>query len=441
MNLNRISPFLLEQATRAAGCVLPGDIAADKALSEFFRDNPKLGAYERGFAAETVYMVIRNRRSLGEMAGSRTPRALALAALARFGGFNARQFEALVKPSEMDLVNRVKAARAEDLPPEVRLDLPDWLYTRLVADHGEAGAEAYALAFKQSAPLDLRVNTLKATREDVLNALREIGIEGAATPYSPAGIRLQSKPALAKNALFIAGAIEVQDEGSQLLSLLVNPKRGEMVADFCAGAGGKTLALGALMRSTGRLYAFDVSEGRLKKFGPRLKRSGLSNVHPIRITNENDLKVKRLSGKMDRVLVDAPCSGLGTLRRNPELKWRQSEKDIAELSAKQTAILAGAARLVKPGGRLVYATCSILRDENEVVVQAFLASHGEFKLIDAADALSRAGVDLHAMPDASATEKPEAGADDSLFLRLSPQRHGTDGFFAAVMERDKEPVP
>ena len=427
MNLPRITPFVLEQATRAAAAVLPGDIAADKALSAFFRDHPKLGAYERRFAAETVYTIIRNRRSLGEMAGSRTPRHLVLAALARFGGFNARQFDALVKPSEMELIERVKAARAEELPPAVRLDLTDWLYARLVADMGESATEAYALAFKEMAPLDLRVNSIKGTREAALAGLRETGIEGELTALSPAGIRLRAKPALNKNALFLSGAIEVQDEGSQLLALLVNPKRGEMVADFCAGAGGKTLALGALMRSSGRLYAFDVSEGRLKKFGPRLKRSGLSNVHPVRISNENDLKIKRLAGKMDRVLVDAPCSGLGTLRRNPELKWRQSETDIAELAAKQTAILAGAARLVKPGGRLVYATCSILRDENEAVAEAFVAAHPAFKLIDAVETLAKSGVAL------AGTSGP--------YLRLSPQQHGTDGFFAAVMERAAAPQP
>ena len=204
--------------------------------------------------------------------------------------------------------------------------------------------------------------------------------------------------------------------------------------DFCAGAGGKTLALGALMRSSGRLYAFDVSEARLKKFGPRLKRSGLSNVHPVRITSENDLKIKRLAGKMDRVLVDAPCSGLGTLRRNPELKWRQSETDIAELALKQAAILAGAARLVKPGGRLVYATCSILRDENETVVEGFLAAHAEFKLIDAVAALLKAGVQI--TPADGASKPP--GAEG--FLRLCPQRDATDGFFAAVMERAKPPL-
>ena len=452
MNLNRITPFVLEHATRAAAYVLPGDVAADKALSSYFRDHPTLGAYERRFAAETVYSVIRNRRSLGEMAGSRTPRVLVLAALARFAGFNAREFEALVKPGELDLIKRIKAVRTEDLAPAVRLDLPDWLYARLVADHGEAETAAYALAFKQAAPLDLRVNTIKAKREDVLAALHEAGIEGAATALAPSGIRLAGKPALAKNPQFLAGNVEVQDEGSQLLALLVNPKRTDMVADFCAGAGGKTLALGALMRSGGRLYAFDVSEGRLKKFGPRLKRSGLSNVHPVRITSENDLKVKRLAGKMDRVLVDAPCSGLGTLRRNPELKWRQSETDIAELAVKQAAILAGAARLVKPGGRLVYATCSILRDENESVVEGFLATHGEFTLVNAIEVLRRAGVELPgvepsgaASPMAAATPLEASAADAAMpaghdaFLRLSPHRHATDGFFAAVMERAKLP--
>ena len=421
MHISRISLFMLEHATRAVGCILPGDITADKALSEYFRANPKVGAYERGFAAETAYSVIRNRRSLGEMSGARAPRDLALASLARFSGLNTRQFEALLKPSEMELVKRVKAARAEDLPASVRLDLPDWLYERLVAEQGEAEAEALGLACKEPAALDLRINLLKTTRDEVLAELRAAGIEGVATPYSPFGIRLKSKPALTKNTLFIAGKIEVQDEGSQLLSILVGPKRGEMVADFCAGAGGKTLALGALMRSTGRLYAFDVSESRLKKFSPRLKRSGLSNVHAVRIANENDLKIKRLSGKMDRVLVDAPCSGLGTLRRNPEIKWRQLPEHIAELSIKQGNILAGAARMVKPGGRLVYATCSVLAAENEEIVRAFLLRHSEFKLVRADETLKQAGIEI-----------PDSGGE---FLVLRPHRHGTDGFFAAVMQR------
>ena len=430
MQVSRITVFILEHAARATAVVLPGDLAADKALSDYFRANPKVGAFERGVAAETAYSVIRNRRSLGEMSGARSPRAMALASLARFSGLNTRQFEAILKPSEMELVERVKAARAEDLPAPVRLDLPDWLYERLAAELGEAETEALALACKEPAALDLRVNAFKATREEMLTQLHEAGIEATPTPYSPLGLRLKTKPALTKNPLFMAGKIEVQDEGSQLLSVLVAPKRGEMVADFCAGAGGKTLALGALMRSTGRLYAFDVSEGRLKKFSPRLKRSGLSNVHAVRITNENDLKIKRLAGKMDRVLVDAPCSGLGTLRRNPEIKWRQLPEHIAELAVKQTNILAGASRMVKPGGRLVYATCSVLAAENQDIARAFLAANSDFNLVRADEVLKQAGIEI-----------ADSGGE---FLVLRPHKHGTDGFFAAVMERkaaEKLPKP
>jgi 16S rRNA (cytosine967-C5)-methyltransferase len=229
---------------------------------------------------------------------------------------------------------------------------------------------------------------------------------------------------LHKVEVFLRGDIEVQDEGSQLLALLTGAKRGEMVADFCAGAGGKTLALGAMMRNTGRLYAFDVSGHRLAALKPRLARSGLSNVYPVQIAHERDDRIKRLAGKIDRVLVDAPCSGLGTLRRNPDMKWRQSSESVQELSAKQAAILASAARLVKPGGRLVYATCSLLQAENEAIAQAFSAEHAaSFRALPAAEALRRAQV---------ADAETLASGD---FMRLWPHRHGTDGFFAAVWER------
>jgi 16S rRNA (cytosine967-C5)-methyltransferase len=224
---------------------------------------------------------------------------------------------------------------------------------------------------------------------------------------------------LNKHVLFTKGVIEVQDEGSQLLAMVVAPRRGEMVADFCAGAGGKTLALGAIMHNSGRLYAFDVSERRLANLKPRLARSGLSNIHPQLIANERDQKLKRLAGKFDRVLVDAPCSGLGTLRRNPDLKWRQTPKDIAELTVKQTNILVAAAKLVKPGGRLVYATCSLLQEENEAIIEAFLTQHPEFTSISAADILSQQKVEL----------------DTGVYLKMLPHLHGTDGFFAAVMQK------
>jgi 16S rRNA (cytosine967-C5)-methyltransferase len=225
----------------------------------------------------------------------------------------------------------------------------------------------------------------------------------------------------------------VQDEGSQLLALLLDARRGEMVADFCAGAGGKTLAIGAAMRNTGRLYAFDVSAHRLEALKPRLARSGLSNVYPVAIAHERDERVKRLAGKLDRVLVDAPCSGLGTLRRNPDLKWRQSPDAVRELAAKQQAILDSAARLLKPGGRLVYATCSLLPDENEAVARAFDAAHPEFAALNAAHALQALNV-----PEAAALCGPAAGPDGDepgRFLRLWPHRHGADGFFAALWQR------
>ena len=215
------------------------------------------------------------------------------------------------------------------------------------------------------------------------------------------------------------GAFEVQDEGSQLLCHLVAPRRHDLVVDFCAGAGGKSLMLGALMHSQGRIYAFDVSAARLQRLKPRLKRSGLSNLYPHAISNENDLRVKRLHGKIDRVLVDAPCSGLGTLRRNPDLKWRQSPQSVEELMRKQAAILRSAAKLLKPGGRLVYATCSLLAEENEDIVSAFIKDRGDFAELHCGEILAQQGIVL----------------DTGRNLRLMPHVHGTDGFFAAVLQR------
>src|SRR5690242_16824013 len=255
--------------------------------------------------------------------------------------------------------------------------------------------------------------------EAAIERLEKDGMRASATPYSPEGLRLEGKPAINRHPLFLEGGVEVQDESSQLLCHLVAPKRGEMVVDFCAGAGGKTLALGALMRSTGRLYAFDISPKRLAGLKPRLARSSLSNVHPQRIEGANDARVKRLAGKIDRVLVDAPCSGLGTLRRNPDMKWRQTPQGVAELVEKQHAILAGAARLVKPGGRLVYATCSILDEENRGVAGRFLAGHAHFHLKPVGDVL----------------EKERIALNMEEYLELWPHVHGTDGFFAAVFER------
>ena len=392
---------------------------ADAALSAYFRAQ-KTGSRERAFIAETAYTVLRRRRWLLRLAGEHAnPGQLVLAALVRIEGVNQRSLEAALDADEMDWGHALKAKPVPQLTLAEQADFPDWLEQRLSARMTAEELLALARGLNRPAPLDLRVNDMKAKRAEVLAQLAAEGLAAEACRYAPQGIRLASKPALARHPLYLEGKIEVQDEGSQLLGLLLAPKRGEMVVDFCAGAGGKTLLLGALMRSAGRLYAFDVSDKRLAKLKPRVARSGLSNVHPACIAGENDQRVKRLAGKIDRVLVDAPCSGLGTLRRNPDLKWRQTPESVAELMRKQADILAAAARLVKPGGRLVYATCSILDEENAAIVDAFLAAHPEFQRLSAQQLFAKQGIEL------------DCGTD----MRLLPHVHGTDGFYAAVLER------
>ncbi len=421
----RFTPALFNHCEALLAELLRSSFPADLVVSRYFRQHRALGHAERGFIAESVYAALRRKRSLtARCADDVTSRRLVLATLACLRGLNRKELDAVLNESEGKWLAQAKALKLDELPPAVRLDLPDWLHERLAAQFAEPELAALAESLNQPAPLDLRVNSLKADRDQVLARFNADGIEAARAAYSPLGIRLAGKPSLSAHPLFLDGSIEVQDEGSQLLGFLVQPKRGEMVADFCAGAGGKTLILGALMRSQGRLYAFDVAEKRLAKLKPRLARSGLSNVHPVRIESENDIKIKRLAGKLDRVLVDAPCSGLGTLRRNPDLKWRQSPESVAELAQKQAAILCAAAALVKSGGRLVYATCSLLEAENEAIVAGFLAARPEFAQLPAGAILSEQGIELAA-----------TRTDAALSLRLLPHRHGTDGFFAAVLER------
>ncbi|WP_338844496.1 RsmB/NOP family class I SAM-dependent RNA methyltransferase [Massilia sp. W12] len=418
----RLPPAVINHTENALREVLRFTGPADVVLSHYLRANPKLGGRERGAIAEAVYVVLRHKALYTEFAthGKTTMRQLALLGLAEYAGLDAL---GSVSEEEAAFVNSVRATDQNLLPARIRANLPQWLFDKLCAQFGQEQCLVAAQAMNQAAPLDLRVNVLKTTRDAALAALTESGIVATLTPFSNTGLRLQKKPALQNLPLFKDGSIEVQDEGSQLLAQLLAPKRGEMVADFCAGAGGKTLALGAMMRNTGRLYAFDVSEKRLSKLKPRLARSGLSNVHPVQIAHERDAKIKRLAGKLDRVLVDAPCSGLGTLRRNPDVKWRQNEEGLAELAVKQRAILDAAARLVKSGGRLVYATCSLLDEENEAVVQDFLASHPDFTLLPAAQILAEQKIALE-MGD---------------YLKLLPHVHQTDGFFAAVLQRNGKP--
>jgi 16S rRNA (cytosine967-C5)-methyltransferase len=410
---------MIQAATTATDLALSMSHPADAVLRNFFAGDRLLGQRDRAFIAETVFTVLRHRRLLEHLVDQPTPRRLVYAALIKIQGYSLGQLETYIKGTDREWAVALKSADIESLAPAVRLSLPDWLYDRLVAESSDQEAAAFGRATLKAAPLDLRVNTLLANREQVIEQLAASGIDAKPTKYSPVGLRVAGKPSINRNALFTSGAIEVQDEGSQLLGYLVAPKRREMVVDFCAGAGGKTLHMGMMMQSQGRLYAFDVSEKRLGNLAPRLKRSGLSNVHPQLLASENDIRVKRLAGKIDRVLVDAPCSGLGTLRRNPDLKWRHSPQSVDELAIKQQAILHAAAALLKPGGRLVYATCSVLAQENRAVVEQFLDGHPQFTRIDCRDALGDGRVVL----------------DCDEYLELRPQTHDTDAFFAAVLQR------
>ncbi|HEY9099239.1 MAG TPA: RsmB/NOP family class I SAM-dependent RNA methyltransferase [Thiobacillus sp.] len=411
-----LTPTLLQLATQALDLVLDFKRPADAELSAFFREHKKLGQQDRAFVAEAVFGVLRRYRYLSVVVPAANPRTLVIAWLIKARGMSGAVLEQFAKP---ELISHIRNAQTEDLPLAVAADLPDWVIEKLQLTMQDDDILALGRALQQQAPLDVRVNTHKANRDAVLAQLLAEGLAVEATPYSPWGIRFKSHPAINRHPLFVNGSLEVQDEGSQLLALLLGARRGEMVCDFCAGAGGKTLAIGAMMASSGRLYAFDVAEKRLARMKPRLARSGLSNVMPQLLSSENDTRVKRLAGKLDRVLVDAPCSGLGTVRRNPDLKFRQSAESVVELTQKQAAILRAAAKLLKPGGRLVYATCSLLPEENEAIVDALLAE-GQFTLLPVNDMLAQAKIEL----------------DTGAMLRMSPALHGTDGFFAAVLVKN-----
>ncbi len=414
-----VTEYRLEIVIQALRAILPLAHPADTTLRYFFKDQ-RIGSNERELVAETVFGVLRHRLLLEHTCvGDHTPRRMALAHLIRFGGYNLRELEPVLKHGEKEWLATVKGVKVDELPLSVQAELPEWLVDKMRASYSDQDILTIGKSMQHGAPLDIRVNTLLAKRDDILQQLHEKNIAASATPYSPIGIRLKEKIPLNKDSLFTEGKVEVQDEGSQLLGFLLAPKRNDMVVDFCAGAGGKTLMLSALMNSQGRLYAMDVSEKRLANLKPRLKRSAASNIQPMLIAHENDLKVKRLAGKIDRVLVDAPCSGMGTLRRNPDLKFRQSPGSIAELTVKQAAILASASRLLKQGGRLVYATCSFLPEENQCIVQNFLATHPDFALVPASAVLQQQKIAL------------EAGD----YLELRPHLHGTDGFFAAALEK------
>lgn len=320
---------------------------------------------------------------------------------------------------EYDFAQSLEGKSLDDaeMPLRERCECPEWAYEPLQRALGDR-FESELKAMLTAAPLDLRVNTIKANRDDILKRLKDEGYDAHAGKISPLSIRVFGRPQLSQHDLYKNGFFEIQDEGSQMVALVAAAQPGEQVADFCAGAGGKTLALGACMDNKGRIVAMDVLGGRLERAKERFRRAGLHNIETRSLTSERDKYVKRAAGKFDLVLVDAPCSGVGTWRRDPDKRWRQLGPGLPALVPLQKSILDSAHRLVRPGGRLVYATCSLLPEENELQVAEFLAEHPDFTVVPVSSFL-----DIDGVGD---------------YLQMTPERHDTDGFFAAVLRRKEQ---
>ena len=417
---------------------------ADDAAADYFRHRRYIGAKDRAQIAGHVYAVLRHRAALdwwivraGRGALEIAARSRVLAGLVLAEGWRPeavatccdgdRFHPAGLSAAELNLVDSLgtRTLRHPQMPRAVANDLPEWLEPHLDRVFG-AGLEHEMAALNAPAPIDLRINLLKADRETVRRALAAEGVAAEPTPWSPLGLRLAARAPLSGLRAFKDGLFDVQDEGSQLAALLAGARPGMRVVDFCAGAGGKTLALAAGMANRGKLVACDVSARRLERAGLRLRRAGVGNVERRVLSSENDKWVKRHAGGFDLVFVDVPCLGTGTWRRNPDAKWRAGPEDLAELAVRQQQILRSAARLVKPGGRLIYATCSLLREEDAAQAEAFLAASPDFMLL----------------PAARAWEETIGGASPASrdYLFLTPARHGTDGFFVALFERKRTTV-
>jgi len=408
---------------------------ADAVTSAFFRTRRHFSDRDRGAIMQLLYDLLRHRARLGwwlnRLGSSGNLRNRLVTWLVLAEARTPEQMRRLfsgAKFAPTALTDREEALAAAlqggtldhpDMPEEVRLECPHWAVAPLWRRFGGAfGAEMAATLAPPS--LDLRVNPIKTTRDAVLSGLKDRGLDAEATKLAPQGIRLPERLSLARLPWLKTGEVEIQDEGSQLVAALLDAQPGERVVDFCAGAGGKTLAIASQMNNRGRIVACDVNEARVKRCAERLRNAGVHNTEVRVLSSESDRWVKRHKLGFDRVLIDAPCSGTGTWRRNPDARWRETGEDgLANLVALQARILSSAARLVKPGGRLVYATCSLLLEENEDQVTAFLAANPAFRLLP----LGEAAPELATKVDGDT-------------LSLTPARHATDGFFAAVLQRE-----
>lgn len=426
----------------AAGGVGRGRSPADGVANLYFRSRRYIGSKDRHAIASLVYTVLRHRAQLdwwvtyareGAHRGTYGPdsRRRALAALAIVEGLSADEIVdafdgGRFRPARLDKAEQHMAGalsgRSLDHPEQpdaVRYNCPEWLLPALRERFGR-DLKTEMRALDESAPVDLRANALKGDRAQAIKALTAGHVTATPTKFSPWGLRVEGRPNLPVVDAFRSGLVEIQDEGSQIAALMVGAAPGLRICDFCAGAGGKSLAMAAAMANKGHVVACDVSGPRLASATKRLRRAGAHNVEQRHLENERDVWVKHHAAKFDRVLVDAPCSGTGTWRRNPDARWTLTPEDIGELRELQARILASAARLVKPGGRLIYVTCSLLPVENERQAEAF-AAHPDFMPIPASAVW------------ADTVGGPFPSTDP--YLRLSPARHGTDAFFVAIFER------
>lgn len=407
---------------------------SDQVLQTYFRSRKFIGSKDRKYIAEMLYQLLRHYARLNwwaeELDVTNDGRGCVLLWLSLGEGKDGDEIEelfsgegygaAILRESEVKLLDELaqQTIDTRDMPEAVRAECPDWAFASLKENFSDDfNDEMFAMQFEAS--LDLRVNTLRATRDKVLERLLDDHMDVAKTPYAPNGLRVSGRPAFSMHPLYQQGHIEVQDEGSQILAMLCGVKPGEWVVDFCAGAGGKTMALAAEMQNKGRIWACDTETTRLENARKRLRRADIHCVETKVLNNENDEWVKKHQGKADCVLIDAPCSGVGTWRRNPFARWQNLGPSLEELVAVQERILRSAARLVKPGGRLIYATCSMLPEENALQVKKFMAANPEFKPAPLSRFWSQSQLEL-----------------DASMLQLTPFQHRTDGFFAAVMVRD-----
>jgi 16S rRNA (cytosine967-C5)-methyltransferase len=414
------------------GTTRPGD----EVVTAYFRSRRYIGSKDRRAIAERVFAIERRRARLDWWTGGDDKRARVIADLALSDGLTTDGIAALfsgehyspapLTPEEEVLVQRLagNAIETDEMPLGVRLETPDWLAEKLQAAWGENTALEMA-ALNQPAPLDLRVNTLKGKRDDAIARLAEDDITAQPTPLSPIGLRVESRANVMASRAYKDGLVEIQDEASQIAALLTGTKADRLTVDLCAGAGGKTLALAAMMKDGGPLIACDNEPRRFSRMNPRLQRAGVTNVTRKLIKNLDDPFLESLLERGERVLVDAPCSGAGAWRRNPNARWKLTPERLDQLIAEQRRILAAAAKIVKPGGRLIYVTCSVLTEENKAQADLFLDSEPQFRALAIAD-VWKATV-------GGTAPQPESGT--GTYLSLTPARNGTDGFFVAVFEK------